>query len=144
MPLIRGKLVLYLKSAPSALSNSEISRKNKNGYLSGNNYFMWVFLGQNFKELLCYLKSAPSNLCHCKISQKKGKILRQKNDLFRYFWARIFKSYCRISNEHLQICRNARLLGKKSYKKIKLPKFGNRNISFLYFQGRNLKSYCHI
>ena len=78
MPLIRGKLVLYLKSAPSALSNSEISRKNKNGYLSDNNYFMWVFLGQNFKELLCYLKSAPSNLCHCKISQKKGKILRPK------------------------------------------------------------------
>ena len=30
-------------------------------------YFIWVFLGLNFKKLFSYLKSARTNLSNCKI-----------------------------------------------------------------------------
>ena len=51
-----------------------------------------------------------------------------KNTLFRYFWARILKSYCHISNQHPEICQIA-----KFPEKTKITKFGTKNALFGYF-----------
>ena len=58
-----------------------------------------------FKKLLSYLKSAPSNLSNWKVLQKNPKMSKfgTKNALFWYFWARIWKSYCHIWNQHSRI-----------------------------------------
>ena len=64
---------------------------------------------------------------------------RTTNALFVYFGARIFKCYCRILNEHLQICQNA-----KFWEKTKMAKFVTNNALFGYFWVRILKHYCHI
>ena len=92
------ELLSYLKSAPSNLSNCNISWKNENAEIWYRKYLIWVFLGLNFEKLLSYLKSAPSNLSNCKTSQKKIKTPKfgTKSDLFGYFWVRILKHYCHI------------------------------------------------
>ena len=59
--------------------------------------------------------------------------------LFGYFWTRIFKSYCRISNKPLQICENV-----KFWEKSKMAKFVTKNALFGYFWVRILKHFCHI
>ena len=47
-------------------------------------------------------KSTASNCSILKILQKQTKRPKSgtKNNLFRIFWARIWKSYCHISNKH--------------------------------------------
>ena len=62
-----------------------------------------------------------------------------KNALFRYFWARIFKTYCHIWNRHPKIC-----LFTKFCEKTKMPKFEDKNAWLSYFWARISKSFCHI
>ena len=57
-----------------------------------------------------------------------------KNALFGYFWARILKNYCHVSNQHPQICLNA-----KFREKIKIPKSGTKNALFRYVWARAFK-----
>ena len=61
---------------------------------------------------------------------KKAKMAKfgTKNALFGYFWDRIFKSYCHISNDHPRICQIA-----KFRRKMKMPKFGTNSVLFGYF-----------
>ena len=42
-------------------------QKNKKRIQSRTKYFIWVFLGLNFKKLFSYLKSARTKLSNCKI-----------------------------------------------------------------------------
>ena len=56
------KLLSYLKSAPSTLSNCKILQNNKNAKIWDPKRHIWVILGQNFKTLFSYLKPATSNL----------------------------------------------------------------------------------
>ena len=101
---------------------------------------IWVFLGQNFTKIFSYLKSAPSNLSNCKFCEgTKMPKFGTKNTLFRYFWARILKSYCHISNQHPEICQIA-----KFPEKTKITKFATKNALFGYFQNRILKNYSHV
>ena len=51
-----------------------------------------------------------------------------KNALFGYFWDKIFKNYCRIWNQHLQISVTA-----KFCEKTKMHNFGTKNVLFGYF-----------
>ena len=53
---ILKKLLSYLKSAPSNLSNCKILRKTKNAQIWDQKCLIWVFLGKNLKRLLSYLK----------------------------------------------------------------------------------------
>ena len=51
------------------------------------------------------MKSGRSNLSNCKILwNNENTQFGIKNTLFRYFWAKIFKKYCHIWNQHPQIC----------------------------------------
>ena len=72
------------------------------------------------------MKSTPSNLSNCTISQKnkmskfgtKNALFGYfftKNTLFEYFWARVFKHYCHIWNQHLRICLITKLVKKQKY-----------------------------
>ena len=56
-----------------------------------------------------------------------------------YFWARIFKIYCRIWNKHPRSSVTARF-----FQEIKLPKFGTKNALFGYFWAWNWKQDYHI
>ena len=64
------KLLIYLKSAPSDLSNCKLSQKKTKiaKFRTKNTLF-----GYGLKKLLSCLKSAPSNLSKCKISPNKQK-----------------------------------------------------------------------
>ena len=62
-----------------------------------------------------------------------------KNALFGYFWARILKSYCRIWNQHPEICIFA-----KFCEKVKMPKFGTKNALLGNSWARTLKNYSRI
>ena len=64
------KLLSYLKSVPSNLSNCKVSCKNKNAKMWNQKCLILIFFGWNLKILFSYLKSASSNLCNCKISCK--------------------------------------------------------------------------
>ena len=90
---ILKKLLSYLISAPSNLSNCNTSRKNKNFYIWEQKCFIWIFLAWNLKKILTYLKPAD-----------KMTKFGTKNDLFGYFWARIFKkplSYLKSTTSNL-------------------------------------------
>ena len=74
---------------------------------------------------------------------------RTKNALFAYFWPKmpylgifgqeLYKKYCQIWNQHPQICLFA-----KFHEKRKMPKFGAKNVWFMYFWAGIWKQYCHI
>ena len=56
-----------------------------------------------------------------------------------YFWARIWKYYCHISNQRPRISLVA-----KFGAKTKILNFGPKNALFGYFWARILESYCHV
>ena len=56
------RILSYLKSAPSNLSNCKILRKNKMPKFGEKNALSVHFWARIFKIFLSYLKSAPSNL----------------------------------------------------------------------------------
>ena len=58
-----------------------------------------------------------------------------KTALFGYFWDRILKSYCHISNHHPQICQFA-----KFREKIKMPNLGPKVPYFGIFRLEFLKT----
>ena len=62
-----------------------------------------------------------------------------KNALFGYFLAEILKSFCRILNQHHQVCKIS-----KFFEETKMPKFGTKNALFSYIWARILKSFCCI
>ena len=74
------KLVVFLKSSSSNLSNGKVSLRNKNASVWHQRCLFWVFLTKNasfgyfwsriLKILMSYLKSAPWNFSNCKILQK--------------------------------------------------------------------------
>ena len=89
---------------PKCLIANILWRKN-NAKIWDQNCLIWVFLRCLLKPILSYLKSAPSNLFNFKFSSKiKISKLGTKNALFGYFWARIFKNYCHIWNQHPRSC----------------------------------------
>ena len=59
--------------------------------------------------------------------------------IFWYFWARIWKNYYDIWNQHFRICPNA-----KFREKMKMPNFGTENALFRYIWARILKNYFYI
>ena len=61
------------------------------------------------------------------------------NALSGHLWARILKSYCRIWDQHHQICQIA-----KFREKAKMAKSGVRNALFGYFWAGIFKVFCHI
>ena len=123
----------YLKSAPSNLSICKISRKKCLNFESKMPYL--GFSGKNFKKLLSNLKSALSNLSTCKISRKKQMSkFGTKNALLWYFWARIWKNYCHIWNQHLWI-----ILITKFRKRASIPKFQTKKWLIWVLLGYNLK-----
>ena len=65
--------------------------------------------------------------------------LETKLSLLRYFWAWISKNYCHIWNQRPRICIIA-----KFREKMKIPKFGTKNVLFAYFWAGIWKQYCHI
>ena len=67
------------------------------------------------------------------------RVLWTKNPWFGYFWAGIWKEYCRISNQHPQI-----FLIAKFQEKTKMLKFGTKNTLFQYFRAGIWKQYSHI
>ena len=81
---------------------------------------------------------------------KKIKISKfgTKNAVFGYFWPKMFyldifqlefeNNYCYILNQHPLICLIA-----KFYEKVKIPKFGTKNVLFEYFWAMIYKNYCH-
>ena len=106
---------------------------------------------------MSYFKSAPANRSNFKILWKKLAKFWTKNALFGYFWARIFKRYCRIWNRTLifvkfnkiyKNCLNCHhpqtCLIAKFCKKTKMPKFVTKKALFGSFCDRTLKNYCHI
>ena len=67
------------------------------------------------------------------------RVLWTKSPWFGYFWAGIWKEYCRISNQHPQI-----FLIAKFQEKTKMLKFGTKNTLFQYFRAGIWKQYSHI
>ena len=77
----------------------------------------------------------------CKKIHEKTKMPKfgTKNALFGYFWARIFKTFCHIWNQHPRICQIA-----KFRKKMKMSNFGTKNALFEYFGAGIYRKYCDI
>ena len=101
---------------------------------------IWLFLVKNLKKLLSCFKSTPSSLINCKVSYKNKQLkIETKMNYFGYFWTRILKNYCHISNHHFQTW-----LIRNSCKKIKIAKNCKKNVLFVYFWSRTWKNYCHI
>ena len=81
---------------------------------------------------------------------KKTKIPKfgTKNAVFGFFWPKMFyldifqlefeNNYCYILNQHPRICLIA-----KFYEKVKIPKFGTKNVLCEYFWAMIYKNYCH-
>ena len=92
------------------------------------------------EKTIVMLDFTTFNLLKCNISCKKNFFkFRTKFILFWYFWARIWKQYCHIWNQHLRVCQTA-----KFREKMKIPRFVTKNVLFGYFWVRILKKYCHI
>ena len=62
-----------------------------------------------------------------------------KDALFGYFWGRILKNYCHISNQHPQI-----FLIAKFYQENKCSNLRPKYALFKYFWCRIIKNYIHI
>ena len=62
-----------------------------------------------------------------------------KNPWFMYFWARIWKQYCHIWNQHPWIG-----LIVKYWEIMKIPRIGTKSVLFQHFWAKTLKNYCHI
>ena len=114
------------------------------------NGFIWYFwpkmpyLGifdQEFQKNFAIFEISALKLALLQNLVQKIKILKfgTKNALFGYFWARIWKWYCHIWNQHPRICLIA-----KFCKKTKTPKFGTKNALLGYFWAAILKNNCHI
>ena len=115
----------------------------------------WVFSDRNWKKN-CHIWNQHPWIClfhiwnqHlegliCIISKfcRKTKMPKfwTKNALFGYFWATVLRNYCRIWNQHPQIC----LFAKNFVKKTKIPKCGIKNALVGYFGARIIKNYCRI
>ena len=98
------KLLWYLKSAPSNLSNAEFREKMK--ILGAKLPYLRIF-GLEFSKDYCHIWNRhPWIYLNAKFREKmKMPKFRNKNDLFEYFWARIFKNYCLLWNQQPQICQ---------------------------------------
>ena len=75
-----------------------------------------IILGKKFRKPIVILEISILNFVYFQILRKKSKMpkLGTKNAWFGYFWTGIWKQYCRIWNDHPQICENAKFLWKKS------------------------------
>ena len=82
------------------------------------------------KKLLSCLKSALS------MPKEKFTIIGIKNAWFWVFLAVFWKSYCHVWNQRLQIFLIATF-----HLRIKIPKFGTKNVLFEHFWVGFLKSY---
>ena len=117
--------VIFEVNTLKFVQNQNFGKKIKQKWLNLRPKMSYLdFLGQNFKEVWQYFKSAPSNLSYCKISRKTNAyifgpkmpcwIFLTENALFGYFWGRISKQYCHISNQHSRICVIAKIQRRKS------------------------------
>ena len=134
------KPLSYLKSAlPSKLTYCKICAKNKTPLIWDQKYQICVLWSSNLNILLSYVKSAPSICLIAKFREiMKIPKFEIKNNLFRYFWARIFKKLLPWLRSAPLNLSNWKILFKK------MSKFGTKNTLFGYFWARSLKSYCPI
>ena len=95
------KPLSYLKSEPSNLSNCKVLRRNKNAYIWDKKSLIWVFSTKNLGSFLagiwqkyCYTWNQHSQICLNVKYPGKTKMPKfgNKNALFGYFWAGIFKN----------------------------------------------------
>ena len=130
----------YLKSAPSNLWNCEISWKKWKCLNLGLKVSYLGILGLEFNKAIVIFEISTLKFLTLRNFMKKWKcLIWEKNALFGYFSAWIFKSYCYIWNLHPQICQIA-----KFCVKMKMLKFGNKNVLFEYFRVGFWKQYFHI
>ena len=114
------KLLSYLKSAPSNLSNCKIfGKKLKRLSLGPKMAYLDIF-GLEFENNIIMFETNTPKKC----LNLGPKILL----CVLYFWAGIWKYYCHIWNLHPRIC-----LFVKFGAKIKIHKFGTKNALFGYF-----------
>ena len=109
--------------------------------ISDQQYCIWVFLDQNFKQNSCHIWNQHPWIG---VIAKYHEIMKipkfgTKSASLGYFWGRIAKTYCHIWNQHPQICLFAKFQGRT-----KMPKFGTKNAWFGYFWAGIWKQYCHI
>ena len=129
---LKKKLLSYLKSAPSNLSNCKMSQN-----VWDQKCLIWVLILKNYFHIW------NQHLRVCLIAKICEEIkvpkFEKKHAFFWNFWAKILKNCCQIWNQHLWICLIP------IYREIvKMPKFGNKCALFRYFWAKILKPYCHI
>ena len=134
------KIMSYLKSAASNLSNCKISKKKmKMPKFGTKKYLIWVFLGKNLKNYghiwhqhprCCLITKFCEETRMSKFGTKNAllRVFLTKNALIGYFWIGILKKYCHIWNQHPWICFAA-----KFSVKIHILKFGTKNAWVRYF-----------
>ena len=99
---------------------------------------MHIFKPEHLKTIVIFEIGSLKFAYHQNFMKKQNCLnLDPKNALFWYFWARILKNYCHISNQHSQIWQRAKLR-----ENAKMPKFGSKQNLFGYFWPRIWKSYC--
>ena len=144
------KLLPYLKSTPSNLSDCKFREKTKMSQFGTKNASLGYFWAGIWKKY-CHIWNQHPRLCLIAKFYKKTKIPKfgTKNALFGYFWTRILKNYCHIGNQLLRICLLA-----KFCEETKMPNLGlkmpflsifDQKCLIWVFLGKNLKkNYCHI
>ena len=135
-------ILVYLKSAPSNLSNCNISgKKQKCLNLEKKKNALFGYFRAGILKQYWYIWNQHPRICLIAIFWEKMKMSKfgTKNALFGYFCVTILKNYWHIWRQHPQICQTA-----KFREKMKMPKFVTENAFFGCFWVRILKSYCHI
>ena len=138
------KLLPYLKSTPSNLSDCKFREKTKMSQFGTKNASLGYFWAGIWKKY-CHIWNQHPRLCLIAKFYKKTKIPKfgTKNALFGYFWTRILKNYCHIGNQLLRICLLA-----KFCEETKMPNLGlkmpflsifDQKCLIWVFLGKNLK-----
>ena len=115
------KILSYVKSVPSNLSNDKIFWKRKMPKLGTKNAVFGFFGGRILKNNCHVCYQHLQIFLIAKFFQKRPKFV-SKNALFGNILAGILKHYCRIWNQHPQICLFA-----KFHEKTKMPKLETKN-----------------
>ena len=105
--------------------------------ISDQQYCIWVFLDQNFKQNSCHIWNQHPWIGLIAKYHEIMKIPKfgTKSASWGYFWGRIAKTYCHIWNQHPQICLFA-----KFYQKNKNTQIGEQKCLSCVFLRWNLKT----
>ena len=130
----------YLKLASSNLLTCNVSSKNKKTLNLGPKIPYLGIFGLQFNRNYYQIFNQYSRIwktIKCHPEPKKNKLRTEKALLG--LWAGMFKDYCHICNQRSPICRIAKFRAK-----IRILKFGIKNVLFGYFWAGMWKQYCHI